>query len=81
MTRTDFMRFCAAGLFVFLIMLVVSSRVETGGGGSLLVIAAMIGGYMAMNIGANDGAAAGGDHDPGVFGLSAAERPEENLAG
>ncbi len=54
MTRTDFMRFGAAGLFILLIMLVVSSRVETGGGGSLLVIAAMIGGYMAMNIGAND---------------------------
>lgn len=54
MGRTDIFKIGLAGLFIAAIMLVLSQRIEMGGSGSLLVIAAMIGGYMALNIGAND---------------------------
>ena len=54
MGRTEFMKIGLAGLFIAAIYAVLSQRIEMGGGGSLLVIAAMIGGYMALNIGAND---------------------------
>lgn len=54
MGRIEFMKIGLAGLFIAAIYLVLSQRIEMGGSGSLLVIAAMIGGYMAINIGAND---------------------------
>jgi len=54
MGRTDILKVGLAGLFIAAIMLILSQRIEMGGSGSLLVIAAMIGGYMALNIGAND---------------------------
>ncbi len=54
MERSNFVKLGIAGLFITAIMLVLSQRIEMGGGGSLLIIAAMIGGYMALNIGAND---------------------------
>ena len=54
MGRTEILKIGLAGLFIAAIYAVLSQRVEMGGGGSLLVIAAMIGGYMALNIGAND---------------------------
>ncbi|NOR62798.1 MAG: inorganic phosphate transporter [Rhodobacteraceae bacterium] len=54
MGRTDIFKIGLAGLFIAAIMVVLSQRIEMGGSGSLLVIAAMIGGYMALNIGAND---------------------------
>lgn len=54
MGRTDFFRLGVAGLFIAGIFVFASQRIEAGGGVSLLVIAAMIGGYMALNIGAND---------------------------
>ncbi len=54
MGRTDIFKIGLAGLFIAAIMLVLSQRIEMGGSGSLLLIAAMIGGYMALNIGAND---------------------------
>ena len=50
--RMEFLRLGVALLFIVGIMLFVGSR--AGGVSYLLVIAAMIGGYMAMNIGAND---------------------------
>ena len=43
-----------AGLFIVAIFILVSAGIDAGRGTSLLVIAAMIGGYMALNIGAND---------------------------
>jgi len=52
--RTDYIKTALAALFIALIYVVLSQRIEAGGGGSLLIIAAMIGGYMALNIGAND---------------------------
>jgi PiT family inorganic phosphate transporter len=52
--RDELFRFGAALLFIVGIMLFTIVRVESGVSGVLLVIAAMIGGYMAMNIGAND---------------------------
>ncbi len=52
--RDELFRFGTALLFIVGIMLFTIVRVESGTDGVLLVIAAMIGGYMAMNIGAND---------------------------
>ncbi|MEM7023358.1 MAG: inorganic phosphate transporter [Pseudomonadota bacterium] len=52
--REELFRFGAALLFVVGIMLFTIVRTEAGPQGVLLVVAAMIGGYMAMNIGAND---------------------------
>ncbi len=54
MARPDILKIALAGAFIVTIMVVLSLRIDLGGGGSLLVIAAMIGGYMALNIGAND---------------------------
>lgn len=54
MGRTGIIKIGLAGLFILAILAVLSQRIEMGGSGSLLVIAAMIGGYMALNIGAND---------------------------
>ncbi len=54
MVRTDIFKIALAALFIALIYVVLSQRIEVGGGGSLLIVAAMVGGYMALNIGAND---------------------------
>lgn len=54
MAHSKFFKVGVAGLFILVIFLVLSQRIEMGGGGSLVIIAAMIGGYMAINIGAND---------------------------
>ena len=50
----ELLRFGVALLFVIGVMLFTIVRADGGTHGVLLVIAAMIGGYMAMNIGAND---------------------------
>ena len=52
--RAELYRFGAAALFVIGVMLFTILRGEGGANSTLLIIAAMIGGYMAMNIGAND---------------------------
>ncbi len=52
--RKELFRLGTALLFIVLIMMFALSRMESGSGNMLLVIAAMIGGYMALNIGAND---------------------------
>jgi PiT family inorganic phosphate transporter len=52
--RGELVRFGTAVLFVIVIMLFVVARGASGPHGILLVAAAMIGGYMALNIGAND---------------------------
>ena len=52
--RSELFRFGSAILFIALVMLFVLSRQVPGIHGTLLVVAAMIGGYMALNIGAND---------------------------
>jgi PiT family inorganic phosphate transporter len=52
--RDELFRLGSAILFIVGIMLFSIVRVDAGTNGTLLVIAAMIGGYMAMNIGAND---------------------------
>ena len=52
--RGELFRLGSALLFIVGIMLYVSARPEAGNGGTILVVAAMIGGYMALNIGAND---------------------------
>ena len=52
--RAELFRLGTALLFIVLIMLVALARGPEGTGGILLVTAAMIGGYMALNIGAND---------------------------
>lgn len=54
LNRDELFRFGAALLFIVGIMLFTIVRTDGGVDGVLLVIAAMIGGYMAMNIGAND---------------------------
>lgn len=54
MGRSDILRLGLAASFVLAIMLILLLRVDAGAGGNLLIVAAMIGGYMAMNIGAND---------------------------
>lgn len=54
-SRREMARFGFALLFIIAVMLVVDGmHLVEGQGHLLLVIAAMIGGYMAMNIGAND---------------------------
>ena len=50
----DFVRLGLAILFIVLVMIYAQSTVGGFAGGTLLIVAAMIGGYMAMNIGAND---------------------------
>lgn len=52
--RGELFRLGSAILFIVLIMLFTLVRGPGGPGGTLLVMAAMIGGYMALNIGAND---------------------------
>lgn len=52
--RYELFRFGTALLFIVGIMLFTIVRTDGGVDGILLVAAAMIGGYMAMNIGAND---------------------------
>ena len=54
LNRNELFRFGTALIFIVGIMLFVTARTDEGVDGVLLVIAAMIGGYMAMNIGAND---------------------------
>ena len=54
LNRDELVRFGTALLFIVGIMLFTIVRTDGGTQGVLLVIAAMIGGYMAMNIGAND---------------------------
>ncbi|WP_353394980.1 inorganic phosphate transporter [Ruegeria sp. HU-ET01832] len=54
LNREELFRFGTALLFIVGIMLVAMARSEGGTDGVLLIVAAMIGGYMAMNIGAND---------------------------
>lgn len=54
LNRGELFRFGTALLFIIGIMLFTIVRTDGGTDGVLLVIAAMIGGYMAMNIGAND---------------------------
>ncbi len=53
-SRPELFRLGTAILFIVGIMLFTIARVDAGPSGVLLVAAAMIGGYMAMNIGAND---------------------------
>jgi PiT family inorganic phosphate transporter len=52
--RSELFRLGVALLFIVGIMLFSSSFIEDVPGGVMLVVAAMIGGYMAVNIGAND---------------------------
>jgi inorganic phosphate transporter, PiT family len=52
--RAELFRLGTALLFIVVIMIVALARGPEGPGGILLVTAAMIGGYMALNIGAND---------------------------
>jgi inorganic phosphate transporter, PiT family len=52
--RAELYRFGVAALFIISVMLFTILRGEGGANSTLLIIAAMIGGYMAMNIGAND---------------------------
>jgi inorganic phosphate transporter, PiT family len=52
--RSELFRLGAALLFIIGIMLYSSSFIEDVPGGVMLIVAAMIGGYMAVNIGAND---------------------------
>ena len=54
LNRDELFRFGTALLFIVGIMLFTIVRTDGGIHGVLLVVAAMIGGYMAMNIGAND---------------------------
>ncbi len=52
--RGELFRLGTAVIFIVLIMLFAMARGPDGPSGTLLVMAAMIGGYMALNIGAND---------------------------
>jgi PiT family inorganic phosphate transporter len=52
--RDELFRFGTALIFIVAIMIFAMARTDGGVDGTLLVAAAMIGGYMAMNIGAND---------------------------
>ena len=54
LNRNELFRFGTALIFIVGIMLFTIVRTDGGIDGTLLVAAAMIGGYMAMNIGAND---------------------------
>ncbi|MCB1529004.1 MAG: inorganic phosphate transporter [Hyphomicrobiaceae bacterium] len=73
--RKELMRFSTSLLFIIAIMLFTTVRVDNSEHGVLLVVAAMIGGYMAMNIGANDVAnnvgPAVGSHAITLFGAIA----------
>lgn len=53
-SRQEMFRLGVALIFIVIIMMITSIRAQGLESGYLLVIAAMIGGYMAMNIGAND---------------------------
>ncbi len=53
-SRKELFRLGTALLFIVGIMLFTYHRIDSGSSSMLLVIAAMIGGYMALNIGAND---------------------------
>ncbi|PLX45506.1 MAG: inorganic phosphate transporter [Hyphomicrobiales bacterium] len=53
-SRNELFRLGTAMLFVVAIMIFANYRVGSGHGDVMLVVAAMIGGYMAINIGAND---------------------------
>ena len=53
-SRKELFRLGTALLFIVGIMLFTYNRMDSNSGSMLLVIAAMIGGYMALNIGAND---------------------------
>ena len=53
-SRQELFRMGTALLFIVGIMLFTYNRIDGGSNSMLLVIAAMIGGYMALNIGAND---------------------------
>ena len=57
--RGELFRLGSALIFIVGIMLFTIARSDGGPHGTLLVIAAMIGGYMALNIGANDVAVPG----------------------
>ncbi len=52
--RSEMSRFSMALLFIIGIMVYSSTFIQGVPGGTLLMVAAMIGGYMAINIGAND---------------------------
>lgn len=52
--RSEFFRFGMVLLFIIVIMVYASTVTNELPGGVMLVVAAMIGGYMAVNIGAND---------------------------
>jgi PiT family inorganic phosphate transporter len=52
--RAELFRLGMALLFIVGIMLYASSFIQDAPGGVMLIVAAMIGGYMAVNIGAND---------------------------
>lgn len=52
--RREMFRLGIGLLFIVAIMLVASAKLGELPGGTMLVVAAVIGGYMAMNIGAND---------------------------
>src|SRR6056297_910879 len=54
LNRAELFRFGTALIFIVGVMLFTIVRTDGGVDGILLVTAAMIGGYMAMNIGAND---------------------------
>ena len=52
--QSELFRLGIGFLFVIMIMMFTGSSYADVPGGFMLIIAAMIGGYMAMNIGAND---------------------------
>ncbi len=53
-SRNELFRLGSAMLFIVAIMIFANMRLGSGQGDIMLVVAAMIGGYMAINIGAND---------------------------
>ena len=53
-TRKDLLRVSLALLFIIVVLFYVSTSTEQVEGYNLLIVAAVIGGYMALNIGAND---------------------------
>ncbi len=53
-TVPDIARLGTAVLFIIIIGILIASRADGIANSNMLIIAAMIGGYMAMNIGAND---------------------------
>ncbi len=52
--HSELLRFGTALLFIICIMLFIELQLPVADGKMMLIIAAMIGGYMALNIGAND---------------------------